>query len=106
MLAGIVLSVVLCCQNKKSRPTTTYFGKPQKTKKTKNSIETRRQIIVNILANRGGSWAAAISKMEGFQVIVNAWKPLTIITKCSILDVAEGLDSPLAKIPKFHFSQQ
>ena len=54
MLAGIVLSVVLCCQNKKSRPTTTYFGKPQKTKKTKNSIETRRQIIVNILANRGG----------------------------------------------------
>ena len=105
MLAGIVLSVLLCCQNKKSRPTTTYFGKPQKTKKTKNSIETRRQIIINILANRGGSWAAATSNMEGFQVIVNGWKPLTIITKCSILDVAEGLDSPLAKIPKFHFSQ-
>ena len=100
MLAGIVLSVVLCCQNKKSRPTTTYFGKPQKTKKTKNSIETRRQIIVNILANRGGSWAAAISKMEGFQVIVNGWKPLTIITKCSILDVAAILDPPLHIVPK------
>ena len=44
---------------------------------------------------RGGSRAAATSKMERFVIIVNGWKPLTIITKRSILDVAAALDSPL-----------
>ena len=39
--------------------------------------------------------AAAISKMEGFVIIVNGRKPLTIITKRSILDVAAALDPPL-----------
>ena len=29
-------------------------------------------------------------------MIVNGWKPLTIITKHSILDVATALDPPLA----------
>ena len=33
--------------------------------------------------------------MERFVIIVNGWKPLTIITKCSILDVAAVLDPPL-----------
>ena len=33
--------------------------------------------------------------MERFVVIVNGWKPLTIITKWSILDVAAVLDPPL-----------
>ena len=33
--------------------------------------------------------------MEHFVIIVNGWKPLTIITKSSILDVAAVLDSPL-----------
>ena len=33
--------------------------------------------------------------MERVVIIVNGWKPLTIITKHSILDVAEPLDSPL-----------
>ena len=28
-------------------------------------------------------------------IIVNGWKPLTIITKRSIMDVAAALDSPL-----------
>ena len=28
-------------------------------------------------------------------IIVNGWKPLTIITKHSILDVAASLDTPL-----------
>ena len=37
--------------------------------------------------------------MEHFVMIVNAWKPLTIITKSSILDVAAILDPPL--IPYF-----
>ena len=47
--------------------------------------------------NRGGSRTAATSKMELFVIIVNGWKPLTIITKYSILDVAEALDLPLVK---------
>ena len=41
---------------------------------------------------RGGSRAAATSKMERFVIIVNGWKPLTVITKRSILDVAAVLD--------------
>ena len=41
---------------------------------------------------RGGSRAAATSKMEHFVIIVNGWKPLTIITKYSILDVAAALE--------------
>ena len=44
---------------------------------------------------RGGSRAAATSKMECFVIIVNGRKTLTIITKRSILDVAAGLDPPL-----------
>ena len=40
---------------------------------------------------RGGSRIAATSKKELFVIIVNGWKPLTIITKCSILDVAAVL---------------
>ena len=40
----------------------------------------------------GGSRTAATSKMEHFVIIVNGWKPLTIITKSSILDVAAVLD--------------
>ena len=44
---------------------------------------------------RGGSRAAASSKIECFVIIVNGWKSLTIITKHSILDVAAALDLPL-----------
>ena len=56
---------------------------------------------------RGGSKAAATSKMECFVIIVNGWKmecfviivngwkPLAIIKKHSILDVAAALDPPL-----------
>ena len=44
---------------------------------------------------RGGSRTAATSKMERFVIIVNGWKPLTIITKRSVLDVAAALDPPL-----------
>ena len=44
---------------------------------------------------RGGSRTAATSKMELFVIIVNGFQPLTIITKCSILDVAAVLDPPL-----------
>ena len=55
-------------------------------------------IIQNIAFDvhfRGGSRTAATSKMEHFVIIVNGWKPFTIITKSSILDVAAFLDPPL-----------
>ena len=48
--------------------------------------------------SRGGSRAAATSKMGLFVIIVNDFQPLTIITKCSILDVAPALDPPLTSI--------
>ena len=44
---------------------------------------------------RDGFRAAATSKMEHFVIIVNGWKPLTIVTKRSILDVVAALDPPL-----------
>ena len=44
---------------------------------------------------RGGSRAAATSKMERFMIIVNGCKPLTIVTKHSILNVAAALDQSL-----------
>ena len=47
--------------------------------------------------SRDGSRAALISKMERFVIVVNGCKPLTIITKRSILDVAAGLDPPLER---------
>ena len=50
---------------------------------------------------RGGSKTAATSKIERFVIIVNGFQPLTIITKCSILDVAVvALDPPLRIVKK------
>ena len=48
-----------------------------------------------LLITRGGSRAAAISRMERFVIIVNGSQPLTIITKRSILNVVAVLDPPL-----------
>ena len=48
-----------------------------------------------IMIVRGGSRAAATSKMECFAIIVSGFQSLTIITKHSILDVAAVLDLPL-----------
>ena len=39
--------------------------------------------------------------MEHFVIIVNGWKPLTIITESSVLDVAAVLDPPLSIIKYF-----
>ena len=50
-------------------------------------------MIVGLL--RGGSRAAATSKMDCFVIIVNGFQPLTIITKQFILDVAAAVDVPL-----------
>ena len=47
--------------------------------------------LKRIKGSRGGSRAAATSKMEGL-------KALTIITKRSILDVAAVLDPPLGRV--------
>ena len=44
---------------------------------------------------RGRSGTAATSKMERFLIIVNGWKPLTIITKRSIFHVEAVLDPSL-----------
>ena len=52
---------------------------------------------------RGGSRAAATSKMERFVILVNGFQPLTIITKRSILDVAAALDPPLPLV--FYFDK-
>ena len=48
-----------------------------------------------IFQPRGGSRPAATYKMERFVIIANGWRPLTIITKRSILDVAAALDPSL-----------
>ena len=50
------------------------------------------------LITRGGSKAVATSKMECFEVTVNSWKLLTIITKHFILDVAAVLDPSLITV--------
>ena len=55
--------------------------------------------------SRGGSRTAATSKMERFVIIVNGLKPLTIITKRSILDVAAVLDPPLVSTVRTNRNQ-
>ena len=63
-----------------------------------NAISTQLRTIAYI--DRGGSRTAATSKMEHFVIIVNGFQPLTIITNCSILDVAGVLDPPLIDVWK------
>ena len=61
-------------------------------------IDNGPMIIILFYCIRGGSRAAATSKMECFVKIVNGFQPLTIITKHSILNVAAALDPPLILI--------
>ena len=51
-----------------------------------------------LITARGGSRTTATSEMEYFVIIVNGWKPWTIITKHSILDGAAAQDPPLIAI--------
>ena len=44
---------------------------------------------------KGGSKTAATSKKELLVIIVSGFQPLTMITECSILDVAAVRDPPL-----------
>ena len=55
----------------------------------------KAKILNQTVVTRGGSRAAATSKIERFIIIVTGWNGLTIITKRSILDVAATLDPPL-----------
>ena len=57
--------------------------------------------FLDFIVRRGGSRAAATSKMERLVIIVNGcWKSLTIVIKHSILDVAAALDPPLVRFTK------
>ena len=60
------------------------------------------QLQIYWLIFRGGSRTTATFKMELFVIIVNGWKPLTIITKCLNLDVAAVLDPPLILVEKIN----
>ena len=51
-----------------------------------------------MMAFRDGSWTAGGPKIELFLIIVSSFQPLTVIPKCTILDVAAVLDPPLALI--------
>ena len=65
-----------------------------------------RNISFHIKTNtRGGSRTTATSKMERLVIILNDWKPLTTITKRSILDVAAVLDLPLNTPPRDGYSK-
>ena len=52
---------------------------------------------------RGGFRTPASSKRKRFVIIANGWKPLTIVTKRSILDVAASLHPPL-RFPNFVYN--
>ena len=69
--------------------------KKKKISKSDNGENLASSDSVVQVKDRGGSRTAATSKMERFVIIVNGWKPLAIITKRSILDVAAALDPPL-----------
>ena len=56
--------------------------------------------------DKGGSRTAATSKMEHFVIIVNGWKPLIIITKSSIFDVAAFLDPHLIDVDSPYKNQK
>ena len=47
-----------------------------------------------------------LMKMELFMIIVNAFQPLTVITKSSTLDVASVLDPPLPVKHSFFMVQK
>ena len=57
------------------------------------SFHLSLRLTRNLIRSRSG--AAATSKMERFVIIVNGFQWLTIITNCSILDVAAALDPPV-----------
>ena len=80
-----------------------YISKKDKRPKTnlRNMLIWCLKRRKNVLC-RGGSRTIETSKIEHFVIIVvNGWKPLTIITKSSILDAAAVLDPPLLMYVQF-----
>ena len=86
----LIADLFFSCQDKKIN---NKYQVPFHCKNSKSSIE----------GFRGRSRAAATSKRECFVIIVNGCKPLTIITKHSILNVAAALDPPLDGHLSNHF---
>ena len=72
----------------------TYVINPWKQDVNGMFFETIFKLLL-ILVIRGGSRAAATSKMERYVIKSNGFQPLTIIKKRSILDVSAVLDPPL-----------
>ena len=70
--------------------------------KKMNSSDYKNNTIKCNNDQRGGSRTAATSKMELFVIIVNGFQPLTIITKCTILNVTAVLDPPPDQEFAFH----
>ena len=66
-----------------------------------NTFQNRITDIASKRITRARSRTAETSKMEHVVIIVKGWKPLTIITKRSILDVAAVLDPPLITVGIF-----
>ena len=62
-----------------------------------SKLEMKLRIFQTQFINlrRGGSRTAATFKMERLVIIVNGFRPLTVIAKLSILDVAATLDPSL-----------
>ena len=54
-------------------------------------------MIQMLVYHRDGFSTATTSKIQLFVITVNGWKPLTIIRKGSILDVAAILNLPLIR---------
>ena len=63
--------------------------------KASSSLVMIKGIFLKTEIVRSGSRIAGTCRMESFVIIVNGIQPLTIITKCSILDVTAVLDPPL-----------
>ena len=64
-------------------------------------LASAQPLIFFPMCSIGGSRTAATSKEELLVIIVNGWKPLTIITKSSTLDVAAVLDPPHVLVAAF-----
>ena len=84
--------MLIFCQKKEGLSSNSNDGADSQIIRESDSLNNSN---IGKVVFRGGSRAAATSKMECFVIIVNGWKPLTIITKHSILDDATALDPPL-----------
>ena len=84
--------LLIFCQKKEGLSSNSNDGADSQIVRESDSLNNSN---IGQVVFRGGSRAAATSKMECFVIIVNGWKPLTIITKHSILDDAAALDPSL-----------